>query len=393
MKKILAFLILLIFTTSCESFRVSKYQVYSESVSVPYKFELITNQIHCDVYSNGLKYDFLFDTGANMTIVFNDSLQNQAKLYGESKEMKFAYQNSSLYKKATSDLDFQFLAVQQKEVRLGKFPQSSKCSEINFDGLIGGGLFNHYFNDTTKYIYSLNFSDSTITVYDTLSDVKDFISFDTVPSKFSVSRFSIFIDIKGNDKPLKFLFDTGFDYSMIISDSNIYNNISDKDSISTHQKLLFLETKEGDVFNKKMMKMELCKTNFSLNNYSLKEAVFHSTIFRNNIIGIQLIKHFDWIIDFKHKVVYCRPNNLNHNMKDVFSIYHDLNYSISVHQNKLYINQVNEKFTKYKLGAIIKSVNGTLVTKENICEMESLVNSKPDEVVLEFEENFIEEAK
>ena len=387
------FYVSILFFTSCESFRVSKNQEYKESVEHPYKFNFVNNQIHCDVYSDSIKYDFMFDTGASRTMIFNDSIKQKSKLYGKSSSVTLAYGNTVKQLKATKDLDYQFLNVKNKEVLLGSFPQSTKCDGVIFDGIIGGDLLNFYFTDTTKYIFNLNFSDSTITIFDTITSIENFKDFDTIKSRFAVSTFSIFLKLGNNEKPVKCLFDTGFDYSLIIDDKKIYDDIYQKDSLFSLQKLIFLETPNGNILKEKEAKIDCFKSTISLNQFSVNEGVIHSNLFSGNIVGIQFIKNFDWIIDFKHKQVYFKPNNIEHDLQNIYSLMYKLDYTLDVKDDRLYINQVNEKFTKYKLGTIIKSVNGIEVTSENICELKNQVYADLENVKLEFDGSFLEEEK
>jgi hypothetical protein len=391
--KYILYLFALCLLISCESFRVSKNQSYSESVEHPFEFNLLNNQIHCDVFNDSIKYDFMFDTGASRTLIFNDSLKQNSKLYGKASKIKLAYKNSASFSKATANLDYQFLNVDNKEIRLGKFPQSTKCDEVDLDGIIGGDLFNFYFTDTTKYIYSLSFSDSTITVYDTLTAIKTLNLYDSINSKFGPNHFSIYLTIDGCEKPLKCLFDTGFDYSLIIKDKKNLENISLKDSVCILRKLMFLETSKGKLLSKKQQEIDLFKTNININEIKINEGVIYSDLFFKNIVGMQFIKNFDWIIDVKHKQVYFKPNNVKHNMQNLYSLMYNLDFTLSVKDDKLYINQVNKNFTKYKLGAIIKSVNGTEVTPENVCELKTQAYASSTNVQFEFEGNFLDDEK
>ena len=393
MKTYLYLAVLTLFISSCKSFRLTKNQSYKESVEHPYKFNLLNNQIHCDVFNDSIKYDFMFDTGASRTLIFNDSLKKKAKLFGKDSKVKLAYNNATSFSKATANLDYQFLKVDNKEVLLGNFPQSTKCDVVDFDGIIGVDLFKFYFTDTTKYIYSLSFSDSTITVYDTLTAIKTLNLYDSINSKFGANRFSIYLTIDGCEKPLKCLFDTGFDYSLIIKDKKNLENISLKDSVCILRKLMFLETSKGKLLSKKQQELELFKTNININGIKKNEGVIYSDLFFKNIVGMQFIKNFDWIIDVKHKQVYFKPNNVKHNLQNLYSLMYNLDFTLSVKDDKLYINQVNKNFTKYKLGAIIKSVNGIEVTPENVCELKTQAYVSSTNVQLEFEGNFLDDEK
>jgi hypothetical protein len=197
----------------------------------------------------------------------------------------------------------------------------------------------------------------------------------------------IYLKINGYEDSIKFLFDTGFDYSMIINDEKIYEKIN-KDSLVRMNELKKIESKGG--YNEKLLNSDMFISDVSLlNGESLKTPVIFSEDFSKNILGLQFIKQYDWVIDFVHKEVYFKKHDVISDNQNLHASFYNMSYFVAKEKNILYISRINENFTKYQLGAIIKSVDGTLVTKENICEMRSLVNSKPDEVTLEFEQTLL----
>jgi predicted aspartyl protease len=393
MKQFFLFLSISLFFVGCKSYKAYLNQEFEEVIETPFKFKLDNNKILCTVNDNSSSYELLFDTGCSMTTFFDEKVLKDFKSFGE-KKVDLAYKKGQvIVKKGILDLDYKFLKIKNNLVAYQSVElKDSGCFESNLEGIIGMDIFTFLDSDTSKYILDLKFSDSTIILYDTLPRLKKLGSYINLSSKFYLSQHPmIYLKIEGYKDSIKFLFDTGFDYSMIINDEEVYEKIN-KDSLVRMNELKKIASKSG--YKEKLLNSDMFISDVSLlNGENLKTPVIFSEDFSKNILGLQFIKQYDWVIDFINKEVYFKKHEVISDNQNLHALFYNMSYFVAKEKNKIYINKVNEKFTKYKLGAIIKSVNGTLVTEENICEMESLVNSKPDEVVLEFEENFIEEAK
>ena len=393
MKQLFLFLSISLFFVGCKSYKAYLNQEFEEVIETPFKFKLDNNKIFCTVRDDSSSYELLFDTGVSITTFFNENVLKNLKVYGD-KTVNLAIKNATItVQKGTLNLDYAFLNISNNSVAYQNIElKDSSCYNSNLDGIIGMDIFTFLDSDTSKYILDLKFSDSTITIYDTLPRLKKLESYTNLKSKFYLGKHPmIYLKIKGYEDSIKFLFDTGFDYSMIINDEKIYKKIN-KDSLVRMNELKKIASKSGN--KEKLLNSDMFISDVNLlNGENIKTPVIFSEDFSKNILGLQFIKQYDWVIDFINKEVYFKKHEVISDNQNLHALFYNMSYFVAKEKNKLYINQVNEKFTKYKLGAIIKSVNGTLVTEENICEMESLVNSKPDEVVLEFEENFIEGAK
>ena len=393
MKQLFLFLSISLFFVGCKSYKAYFNQEFEEVIETSFKFKLENNRVLCTVRDDSSSYELLFDTGCSVTTFSNDNVLKILKVYGD-KTVNLAYKNGKItLKNGTLNLDYSFLNISNNSVTYQNIElKDSSCYNSNLDGIIGMSTFTYLEGDTSKYILDLKFSDSTITIYDTLPRLKNLESYTNLKSKFYLNKHPmIYLKIKGYEDSIKFLFDTGFDYSMIINDEKIYEKIN-KDSLVRMNELKKIESKSG--YKEKLLNSDMFISDVKLlNGENIKTPVIFSEDFSKNILGLQFIKQYDWVIDFINKEVYFKKHEVIPNNQNLHASFYNMSYFVAKEKNKIYINQVNEKFTKYKLGAIIKSVNGTLVTEENICEMESLVNSKPDKVVLEFEADFIEEAK
>ena len=91
----------------------------------------------------------------------------------------------------------------------------------------------------------------------------------------------------------------------------------------------------------------------------------------DSCLGMGFIKGFNWIIDFNRHKVYFKKNGNSLDAQNIFPP----QYSVSLAKGKLVITSKAEKATKYQLGDIISSVNGTAVTGENICQIKGFFHT------------------
>ncbi len=101
-----------------------------------------------------------------------------------------------------------------------------------------------------------------------------------------------------------------------------------------------------------------------------------------NNIGLDFIKYFNWIVDYKNKKVFFKRNNIPMIVQNIIP---DYNYLCMIVDNQLKIITKLKSETKYNVDDQIIAVKGKKVTPENICEMQNLLNSNTDWNTLEID--------
>ena len=98
------------------------------------------------------------------------------------------------------------------------------------------------------------------------------------------------------------------------------------------------------------------------------------------VSGIHFISNYNWIIDSKNKVVYAQRRNIDDKIIDsIINNYTYRKYSVNFVKNKLTINlRKKNDGEKYPYQAVIKSVNGELITDDNKCYYKKLLNKSND---------------
>ena len=96
--------------------------------------------------------------------------------------------------------------------------------------------------------------------------------------------------------------------------------------------------------------------------------------FNANGVGIQFIKNYNWIIDFKKKKVYAKKIK-DFNSSSFIEKLTSVKYKVMATNGHLIIFHKKDPANKFKVGDEIVSVDGTIVSKANICEFQDLLNA------------------
>lgn len=173
-----------------------------------------------------------------------------------------------------------------------------------------------------------------------------------VQSRFSGSVASIAISI--NWKTYYFELDTAYDGALMMPYS---------------EKLPFLKERHvgwyGDIpgseklFFHKSVWLEGVGYNTSLSTSNC----------RYSRVGMQFIKAFNWIIDYRSKKVYFRKNQLAMSADD------NRQYVLNISRRMLVLQHCASVNGPFQPGDIITSVDGDIITQANICDMKDRLRS------------------
>jgi hypothetical protein len=118
---------------------------------------------------------------------------------------------------------------------------------------------------------------------------------------------------------------------------------------------------------------------------TVDKSFYNSTItvkeIRKSLIGMGLIKGFNWIIDFRNQKVYLRKNGLGLDAQNSFPP----DYQADIKNGNLIIVGLNRKLSKVRLGDHIVKVNGINVTAENSCNLKAFIERNANNGNIDFE--------
>jgi hypothetical protein len=315
------FLLRILILSSAVSVAQNSVSWNSKRDRIKIPFELSHNLIIVDVVFNDVKLKMIADTGASKSIVFsipnNESMVlKEADLItisgaGISEKVEgYLSTNNKLQLGKYSDNDFEAIFVFDRDISL-----VNKLG-IPINGILGSSFFKNY-------LIEIDYQKNNIILYkSSLIKLND----DYIHSKIEINNDRPYIFLKtkleNSEFDLKLLFDTGLGDGLWL-----FENDSIKCNSSFFSDYLG-KGLSGDIYGKKSRVEEVNFENNVLKNVlvSYPEVTFFdkNTIIqnRNGLLGGEVIKRFNWIIDYKRQMIYFKKNNLfyrpfNYNMSGI----------------------------------------------------------------------------
>lgn len=316
----------------------------------------------------------LFDTGATMSVIFDSTaVDNFDKIkFGSLGTITGADHKTTDLKTFTASFKNELFESDNKVFAYLK-KNILKCQKENkYKGVIGLDVF---FKDNNS-LY-LNFSNNSIcNITENEKIIKSNEGFYKIKSKCTSNKIFIYITIEGID--YEFKLDTGFSGTFSIP-YNIGINFEKYNSLSFEGELFSSATsitKGEERFYEKVP--------VKLGGFNIESKILVSTTLKNQNAGISFIKGFDWIIDYKNNDIFIRKNNIKIESENNMNAFQYMT-SIDEDTNKIIVKAKQKSLSQFNLNDEIISVNNEVITNENICEIQNLLNRTPDWSTLKIE--------
>ncbi|WP_367867849.1 aspartyl protease family protein [Pedobacter sp. WC2423] len=252
--------------------------------------------------------NFIFDSGA--TNISIDSLT--AERAGVSKENRETVSvggsgGTQNYKMALhQNLKLGNIAINDVNMVLINFKSLSEAIGVKLDGIIGYEVLN-------KYITKLDFERKKISFYDQIKSV-DTTGYTGIPFEFNkdilIPRFPVSVTLaNGETFTGRVMFDTGNAFTLIVSTPfSKYHNFNSKLGETSMQLGRGLNATTQD---------QLATINsMSFNGFNFGKMGIRLTINDQaepkdgylGILGMEVIRRFDVILDYQQKKIYLKPN-------------------------------------------------------------------------------------
>lgn len=332
----------------------------AQELSVP--FEVLDGLPIVNVTVDGKNHQFLFDTGASMTVINSEAFPNLATsktidnvggISGERKSMKAV------------KFSFNFLnkKFENKEVLYTDLSISTKvsCENLVLCGIIGRDIMENY-------IVEIN-PDSKKIVFHTPSDFNENQLKDYTKIKLQKNRPMLAIKIGGQTRYV--LFDTGNSGGLSTTDYKLEKYIEKTQHtayLSKGSKFGIHGTNNEEDLHHKIYNAELQIGNLTVNN----QAVETSKKDFNNM-GFRFSRQFISYLDLKGQTLYIKKvNQFTQSFEEsvIGNIGFSTKYDIEKEQN-IIIN-LSTKHNKLALGDTLISINGEAPPANN-CEIYSFL--------------------
>ena len=281
-----------------------------DKIKIP--FELTHNLIIVDVQFNGTQLKMIVDTGAAKNMIFsvpeNDSLYiNKAERIVISgvgiteNVVGYLSQNNALKVNQYYDYNFEVVYVSNHEISI-----VNKLG-IPINGILGSSFFK-------KYLVEIDYQRKILTIHKN----KD-IKLIKVKKKYSKSEvaiienkpyFTLKTTIDSKEQNLNLLFDTGLGDGLWLFENDTIQ------CGKIHFTDFLGRGLSGDIKGKKARIKELSIQNNSLNNVlvSYPEIKYFDQLkvlkSRNGSLGGEIIKRFNWFLDYESQTFYFKKNDL-----------------------------------------------------------------------------------
>ncbi|MCL9770809.1 PDZ domain-containing protein [Flavobacterium sp. HXWNR69] len=319
MKKVLQVTLLLL-TLLTQAQNTTIWNSKRDKIKIP--FQMANNLIIVNVIFNGIHLKMIADTGASKSIIFsvpqNDSIEiKKAKLItisgpgiNEKVQGYLSHQNQ-LQVGNYIDKNFEAIFVFDREInfvnRLG----------IPVNGILGSSFFKNY-------LVEIDYERRKIILHKTKKILRNTDRFDKTNVDFINERpyININSNLNSDEINLKLLFDTGLSDGLWLFEN---------DNIKCGPQYIedFLgKAISGDVYGKKSRVKSLAFKKNILENALVSYPVvsfFDKTNLaenRNGTLGGEVIKRFNWILDYESKIFYFVKNKFydlpfNYNMSGI----------------------------------------------------------------------------
>lgn len=346
--------------TGCKLGMISENISKMETVNSPGTQDTLESKQFVYAVVNGKKLRFLFDTGATISFINNIDLLGGESILTDRNHIKKSTQSakgefeSIVYFSETFILNTsrsKFLPVGTVNVDLGGF----KCSTTEkYDGVLGLNVYGR-----SIYPIVLDYEDNFIKVSESADIPKEY---SIVKAEFETN--SIKLSAIVNEKEIELLFDTGADAAVILNKAALIEQVPDAEYKS------LVTTGSGlSIFNEKVYKT----SDVQVHGLNLPRQWVHiSEEYEQCIAGFRLISQYNWIIDFHNKKLYAKRNT-NQNEDAAFEKILMKQQLVTVLDGKLLVAYTSST-SEHNVMDEIKSVNSVMVTSDNICELQDILN-------------------
>lgn len=370
MKLQISNIILFVFFSIPSLFSQVEWNSKRDKIVIP--FELYNNLILIHVEINDVKLSMLLDTGSDKNLLFsfpeNDTIEffNTKKIkingFGKGDLIEgLVSKNNKLKVKEYEDNNFELLLIIDENISI-----INKLG-IPINGIIGYSFFK-------DYIVELNYQNKKIILHKTVESISKSKIKKFTKEKLSLIDDKPYIKLKTNvgilDQDVLLLLDSGLGDGLWLFESDTLK-CSEKFIIDVLGRGL-----GGDVLGKKSRVKKLLVSKFILHDalvsFPDKTSYLKLNIIkgRNGSLGGEVIKRFNWLIDYKSELVYFKPNKyfneaFNYNMSGIEVQHEGIQWikeeirsnttSSSINANEFIFDDSNAKFNyKYELKPVFE---------------------------------------
>lgn len=280
---------------------------HAQIAKMPFEFEGKHMYIKLTA-NNSDTLRFVFDTGATGASIDSTSAEKAGINKENRKKVEVAGSGGTQSYMMAFGQTFKLAGLEIKDVNpvLINFSDLTSATGVHLDGIMGYEILD-------KYVTQINFDTKQLSFYNRINEV-DTTGYTGIPFEFSkgimIPRFPISIQLStGETFTGRVMFDSGAAFTLLISTPfNKFHHISEKLTnkvMSQGRGLNTISNEERGII--KSMNFN----GFNFGNMAIALTVNNQAEPKDGylgIIGIDIIKRFNVIVDYKNKKFYMKPN-------------------------------------------------------------------------------------
>ena len=302
MEKLLYTILLLSLISSCNTtvnpasdVDVEEQTALSASDTLPFTITEGNNIVFKAILDGTDTLDFYFDTGGTDLVIKHSAVKNRTSLL-EGRNENYSEENfvplEGLYALSLNNLSWDSLTIYPTEVG----PEEA-------DGHFGWDLFR-------DKVVELDYDNQRMIVHTAFSG--DLETYSKLEIEYTHTLFCIqgTIKVGENEFPNRYLFDSGFQRAVIL-DKDLREKSQFPDTLPVIKESR-LKNSEGTEFINQVVNIdEICFENSCASEVPIQLlSTPNPARFETHILGNELLKRFNTILDFQNGFVYLKPNSL-----------------------------------------------------------------------------------
>jgi len=327
---------------------------------------------------------FFFDTGAGTTLL--------DKKIAEKYNLKANYQTEvtgaggiKLYEVMTNQKIFfnRNKFIDSTNIVLDDLSRLNTTYEKKFDGIIGAAIL-------ANYLTKIDFETQTMNLYK-FGDLVDYHGYEKIPFELfsGIPRIPITFELRNNEKfSGDILFDSGARLTLLVNTpykekNDLINKIGEKVLYSSRNLSNNTNYNKGLIKSIQLGNTTIRDKNLGISLSSDKQGV--SSL--DNLLGIlgsEIINRFNFILDYKNKNLYLKPNDLF--FMDFEALAKPITFEYSDDRNEIIISNVMENTDAYKKGLKkgqkIISINN--IVSKDIYTYDQLLKRKKGKIIFKY---------
>ena len=362
---------LVIFFSSCGIIKyVDKINRISSKKEVVFynskqKFIYKNNGIYIPIIVDGVKDTLMFDTG--YTTVFTENSYDSPNIDSCIVIHQTTHKGRPKFFMDAAPISIENSMFKYKNYyKQILYMKKTSCSSNSPFIIIGNKVYD-------KKVLTLDFDNNEIGIFDSI-ELVDKLGYSIVKSSFTLAATYLYIKING--KEYKLLFDTGAKVSLLFPKKEYkhFKNNSDIEYYGTRFSGIDGSIGEGFIYKKETIINDSFNEKLRLNNVIFIEGQ------KLYVAGNDYLSNYNWIMDKRNKVLYAKRRNIDDRIMDsIINKATYVSYGTDILTDRLIISlRKKNDGEKYPYQAVIKSVNGELITDDNKCYYKKLLNKSND---------------